>query len=574
AKGTAADETVRVSATPVFPAIPWAQQRDDFEVLVRVEAPGAAKMHAPIDLVAVVDVSESMNAAAASPGGPSRLDLLKKAMKFVISKLDSRDRLAIVAFNDHVVQEYSTDLLRISSDGGLRARRKVNELMAGGRTAFKPALERAVQILDERPIEEDRLGFVLLLSDGIEDSGIKWCKEGIGRTSLFSKYPVHTFGFSASHDPKALHQIAQASRGTYSFVNENLESITSAFAVCLGGLKTVVAADMHIKLTAAEQGGVEIKSIESGGYRKQISSDRRRGEIILDALYAGEVKNFIVRLRVPAACVVDHQHQQQQHLLTLAADHRSHRHATDIDAISFDAGNAVVVHIQRPQVVTDAARQAPSPTVVNHIVLFELVELVAKFVRDELDDGVVATVDLGSRLESKWAEFKERHKFWSGVDLGSLDSDIGAMASSLRLGGSGAGAAYTYSWLSSYRMQRATTMGSPHKVVPEFITPMMRLMLKEAMEFQEPIDKPCRAGRQDDTFNVDFEIIDRRLELWYKLKREMPTLIQQPLESLEDSEWNHLTAITQEASVEAINRAMHYDMYLVCDWVLIPVVVT
>ncbi|GJN12092.1 hypothetical protein PR202_ga30339 [Eleusine coracana subsp. coracana] len=131
----------------MFPAIPWAQQRDDFVVLVRVEAPATVQMHTPIDLVVMLDISESMNVPAGSFGGLSRLDLLKKAMKFVISKLDNRDRLAIVAFRDHVVQEYSTEPLRISGDGWCHAKNKVDELVAGSRTTlFQPALERAVQV--------------------------------------------------------------------------------------------------------------------------------------------------------------------------------------------------------------------------------------------------------------------------------------------------------------------------------------------------------------------------------------------------------------------------------------------
>ncbi|KAK3145223.1 hypothetical protein QOZ80_4AG0325700 [Eleusine coracana subsp. coracana] len=551
ATGTASETTVRVSATPVFPAIPWGQHRDDFEVVVRVEAPAALQMHAPIDLVVVLDISDSMSAPAASLGGLSRLDFVKKAMKFVIGKLDNRDRLAIVAFNDDVVKEYSTELLHISGDGGYHARRKVDELIAGGRTAFEPALERAVQILDERPIEEGRLGFILLLSDGIEDSGIKWCKESTRRTILLGKYPVHTFGISTSHDPKALQFIAQASRGTYSFINDNLvDSITSALAVCLGGLKTIVAAHTRVKLSAAEQGGVEIKSIESGGYRKHVSSDRSWGEIVLDVLYAGEVKNFIVRLHVPtvsSTCVIDH---HRQVLLTVAAQGSSYSYY----ATGVQAGDAVALHIQRPKVVGDAGRQDPSPTVVSRIVQFELVELMVKLVHEKLD---VTTADLGSQIERKWVKFSERHKFWSGVDLGVLDRDISAMVSSLR---SGAGVGYIYSWVSSYLMQRATTMGSADMVVPEFVTSSMRLMLKEAREFQEPVDRHPSVEAQDYTFSsANMEMIDRRLELWHKLKREVPTLFQQPSE---DAEGNHLTAITQEASIEAINRAMHHEMYL------------
>lgn len=141
-----AAETVKVSTTPVFPAIPWGQENDDFEVLVRVEAPPEASRRSPVDLVAVLDVSSSMNTRAAPSDESSRLDLLKRAMKFIIGKLDSGDRLAIVAFNDQLVEEYGTGLLDMSSDGRRDVRRRVDELTARGSTAFRPGLCKAVKV--------------------------------------------------------------------------------------------------------------------------------------------------------------------------------------------------------------------------------------------------------------------------------------------------------------------------------------------------------------------------------------------------------------------------------------------
>lgn len=141
-------ETVKVSTTPVYPAIPWGQEHDAFEVLVRVEAPPALGRRAPVDLVAVLDVSSSMNSLATTPSGKSsRLDLLKRAMKFIISKLDGGDRLAIVAFNNHIVQEYGTGLLDMSCDGRRHARRSVDELTASGSTAFQPGLDKAAKVI-------------------------------------------------------------------------------------------------------------------------------------------------------------------------------------------------------------------------------------------------------------------------------------------------------------------------------------------------------------------------------------------------------------------------------------------
>jgi hypothetical protein len=114
--------------------------------VVRVEAPSSMKNHAPIDLVALININQSMSWPAASQTEmPSRLDLLKNAMKFIIRQLGDDDRLAIVAFNNQVIKEYTTGFLEISS-ARMAIRKMVDGLVAKGDTAFKPSLEHAVKV--------------------------------------------------------------------------------------------------------------------------------------------------------------------------------------------------------------------------------------------------------------------------------------------------------------------------------------------------------------------------------------------------------------------------------------------
>lgn len=147
-------DPVKVSTTTMLPTIPRGHTNKDFRVLLRVEAPPMAdlKGHVPIDVVAVLDVSGSMGDPAMASSDfeknkpPSRLDVLKEAMKFIIRKLDDGDRLSIVAFNDRPVKEYSTGLLNISGNGRRIAEKKVDWLEARGGTALMPALEEAIRV--------------------------------------------------------------------------------------------------------------------------------------------------------------------------------------------------------------------------------------------------------------------------------------------------------------------------------------------------------------------------------------------------------------------------------------------
>ena len=74
ATATATDQQqlakVTVSTIPVLAAMPREDERPDVQVLVRVQAPTNAALRAPIDLVAVLDVSGSMRC---SPDTPDKL---------------------------------------------------------------------------------------------------------------------------------------------------------------------------------------------------------------------------------------------------------------------------------------------------------------------------------------------------------------------------------------------------------------------------------------------------------------------------------------------------------------------
>uniref|UniRef100_A0A0E0MI91 VWFA domain-containing protein n=1 Tax=Oryza punctata TaxID=4537 RepID=A0A0E0MI91_ORYPU len=566
---------VKVSTTSIFPTIPRAQTNKDFQVLLRVEAPPVAdlKGHFPIDVVAVLDVSGSMGDPAMASSDsetkpPSRLDALKEAMRFIIRKLDDGDRLSIVAFNDGPVKEYSTSLLDISGNGRRIAEKKVDWLEARGGTEIMPALEEAIRVLDSRSGDSrNRVGFIILLTDGDDTSGFRWSREVIH--GAVSKYPVHTFGLGAAHNSEALLYIAQESRGTYSFVDdENLDKIAGALAVCLGGLKTVAAVGTRVSVKVAELSGARIERIDSGGYESHVACGGASSEVVIGVLYAGEVKSFLIHLHVPAASVssldcgycdaatvCDHHghhchRRHDQRLLDIGYSYRSSPDAAEISI----GGRGVFV--QRPEeetfVVSDnGGRQVllPSPMVLQHIVRFELLEIVAGFFESEIIILEKTTTKQlhGNVLQRKWEEFRRARQFWGGVELDGIEKEVDAMVSSLRRG-----LTYVSSWVSSHQMQRATAMGSPEKVAAEFITPAMASMVEEAQRMPPP------TSAKNPGYDLQ-DMIGQRLELWSKVRREVPLMYQA---SPEEEEHQQVTAVFREASLEAIDRAMHRDVYL------------
>ncbi|RLN29943.1 hypothetical protein C2845_PM05G06930 [Panicum miliaceum] len=247
-------------------AVPCAQTREKFPVLVRVTAAAAAPEESSVvgvDIVAVLDVGGGMSGA--------KLQRIKDAMKVVVNKLGPDERLSIVSFDTDVRR--LTELTGMSDQGRIAARNVINGLSTNGGAntgprAASPALDEGGQILRERRHDEksNPVGCIVFLSDA---------------TSQYTPWPS-----GADHDPKAMKHIADKTSGTYSFANNDLGKVKDACAL----FTSVPATSVEITLRAHE--GALISSDEKIG-----SDDGGRSAAIrIDNMYAGEKKNFIVYL--------------------------------------------------------------------------------------------------------------------------------------------------------------------------------------------------------------------------------------------------------------------------------------
>ncbi|CAN6380687.1 unnamed protein product [Urochloa humidicola] len=597
---------VTVSTVPVLSALERDKDREDFEVLVRVRAPTDATRRAPVDLVAVLDVSGSMGwspeeNAYRTDGGPSRLDLLKDAMKFIMDQLDTGDRLSIVAFNHNVVKSYSQyELTEMPDDRRERESLKkkwVDSIQAGGDTLFAPGLVKAIGILGSRPETDKpkRQGFIVFLSDGVEGvrperakselspdypSRDDWRKvvlpKNLNKMEDMDHTPaVHTFGFSKFHDPGALHAMADLSCGTYSFLsNEGLAKIMDSFALCLGGLKTVVASDVKIDL-AVQDPNVSITTIDAGGYGRKVTNGGRSGEISIPVLYAGEVKDFIVHLTVPS-----HGKSEQDLLRVDGLCHLSGESA------KFEIKKDNVT-IERPP-ADDSGNQLQQPKqngeVIKHVLRFKVLKMLKDFIdktkgwdlkKDEVKKG-----EAEKMLGEMWDSLKDDNKsILSDLDekhgvVESYDGYVKNMKADLKKGDGGA---HVLAFDSSNKLQRVTTMGSPENVVPEFKTEEIKRMGGEAKKQRgEPAPEleppPAPVPPPEDLPKTpearlpwpcacpEYDMIGEQLAYWSVVKRDLLRLVEQV-----EGEGGHriITGTFHDLSLASINRAMYESVFLV-----------
>ncbi|KQJ96994.1 uncharacterized protein LOC100841043 [Brachypodium distachyon] len=300
-------EVVALTTHCQYSALARDAAHDDFAVLLHARAPGTgARARAPLDLVTVLDVSGSMVGI--------KLALLKQAMGFVVDSLGPADRLCIVSFSSGAAR--LMPLARMSDGGKALARRAVESLAAGGGTNIGAALRKAAKVFDDR-LHRNAVASVILLSDGQDtytvprrgrDDEVNY--EELVPPSLFmdsstgdrsSSAPVHTFGFGTDHDAAAMHTVAEATGGTFSFIEDEAE-VQDAFAQCIGGLLSVAVQGLRVDVACAHaDAGVRVRSVNSGRYRSRVDADGRAASIDVGELYADEDRRFLLLLDVPRA---------------------------------------------------------------------------------------------------------------------------------------------------------------------------------------------------------------------------------------------------------------------------------
>ncbi|KAL5208278.1 hypothetical protein ABZP36_032713 [Zizania latifolia] len=301
--------TVEIKTYPEFSEVPESTSERNFTVLVHLKAPLAqttgnlgdgnslSTTRAPVDLITVLDVSGSM--------AGTKLALLKRAMGFVIQNLGSSDRLSVIAFSSSARRLFP--LCRMTESGRQQSLQAVNSLTSNGGTNIAEGLRKGSKVIEERQARNPVCS-IILLSDG-QDTYTVSPTAGVHKTAPeycallpytsdgHQQIPVHVFGFGADHDSASLHSISQTSGGTFSFI-ETEAAIQDAFAQCIGGLLSVVAQGLHVKVESLHP-DVHFGSIRSGSYSSRITDDKRSGSIDVGDMYAEEERDFLVSVNVP-----------------------------------------------------------------------------------------------------------------------------------------------------------------------------------------------------------------------------------------------------------------------------------
>jgi Ca-activated chloride channel family protein len=188
---------------------PIASENGYFMLLMTPRVELSKEYQVPRDMVLVLDTSGSMR-------GP-KMDQARRALKYCLSNLSSKDRFAVVSFAT-TVSKYRDGLVDANSDQLDQAKKWVDNLEATGGTAINDAMAAA---LDLRTRSDDGRTFtIVFFTDGQptigETNPDKIQKNVLTRNTGNTR--IFTFGVGHDVNANMLDQLAEQTRALSTYV--------------------------------------------------------------------------------------------------------------------------------------------------------------------------------------------------------------------------------------------------------------------------------------------------------------------------------------------------------------------
>ncbi len=243
----------------------------------------------PLDIVCVIDNSGSMTG--------EKIQNVKKAIEFVLSCLNAKDRLSIITFNSYA--KTLMNLKRATPEMKDKVRNEVlSSIKANGGTKIFKGLNKGYQILKNR-VHKNPNSVMFLLTDGQDSTHLAEKKAMAREMRVQQGTALFVFGFGADHDSKQMQEIANACEGSFVYIDTN-DTVVEAFGGAIGSQQGHVLRNISIDFSTALSPNVALQSISSGIYTNQIERSKTSGKVMLMDLFRGEKRDFLISLAIPA----------------------------------------------------------------------------------------------------------------------------------------------------------------------------------------------------------------------------------------------------------------------------------
>lgn len=197
----------------------------------------------PKDVVIVMDTSGSMDE-------DGKIAQARKAMKFIVNKLNDKDRFAVVTFST-MVRKMHEALVEANAANKTDAVEKIEKVEATGGTNIEGAIRAACELAGT---DAKRPCYVLFLTDGLPTMGEITDVRALAKLAG-EKRPAHarlfTFGVGYDVNTWLLDTMAEEGRGQREYVKpkEDMEIKISNFATKIAA---PVLSDVKLRIDGAE----------------------------------------------------------------------------------------------------------------------------------------------------------------------------------------------------------------------------------------------------------------------------------------------------------------------------------
>jgi Mg-chelatase subunit ChlD len=249
---------------------------------------------APVDILCCVDRSGSM--------AGEKLELVKVALRFMLTQLKSTDRMGIVTYDDNVATNLPPAF--VNKEFTERAERIIDEIVTGGSTNLSGGLFEGVRHIRQLPpvtsnTSKDRVASVFLFTDGLANAGLQTLEQikPVLSSMLAEKATVFTFALGSDHNETMLKGISEVGQGMYYFF-QRAEDIPIAFADSMGGLLSVCAQNLSLEIKVMDDDVSIVRVLTRFPVTNVVAGKHVR--VSVRDIYADESRDILVEVKLPA----------------------------------------------------------------------------------------------------------------------------------------------------------------------------------------------------------------------------------------------------------------------------------
>jgi Ca-activated chloride channel homolog len=284
--GDAVGARLSLQVRPERHLIPHTASQRYVDFVVRVDGSTVAA-RPPIALALVLDRSGSMSG--------SKIDTARRAALAVLQRLDERDMVAVVVFDEHI--DTLQPLAPVSDAVKAHTRAELEQIGARGTTALYEGWLTGCNALvaDEHTANDRGVVRCFLLTDGLANVGLSDPEQiatQAGGIREKTGIGTSTFGIGADYAEELLGPMAEAGGGRFHHLRTP-DEIATTFVNELGELLATVATNVELDLEVEPR--VEVAFISTNRSR-QAAEPPTRWTISLGDLLSGDERHSVVHL--------------------------------------------------------------------------------------------------------------------------------------------------------------------------------------------------------------------------------------------------------------------------------------